>query len=131
MNELNLRNIIEYRDYVAVLTVDTEDNIIVGRLVNTQDIVSFHGTTIDKAKKAFHDIIDVYLDAKERIAISIYYINDNDKWGYKVIDLHNDNKILQQGYNYPNADTAENAALFTKRRIIKQLEGKENGQDKI
>lgn len=56
-------NIIEYKNYLAELVLDTEDDIIVGRVINTADVISFHGNTVEEAKTAFHDVIDTYLAA--------------------------------------------------------------------
>lgn len=58
---MNTSNIIEYKNYLAELTLDTDDDIIVGRVINTADIISFHGSTVEKAKAAFHDVLDTYL----------------------------------------------------------------------
>lgn len=58
---MRANNIIEYKDYLAKLTLDTDDNIIVGHVFNTADIISFHGQTIEEAKSAFYDVIDSYL----------------------------------------------------------------------
>lgn len=58
---MSLNSIIEYEGYLAELTLDIEDDIIVGRTVNTSDIISFHGKTVEEAKLAFHDVLDTYL----------------------------------------------------------------------
>jgi predicted HicB family RNase H-like nuclease len=58
---MNVSNIIEYKNYLAELELDTEEGIIVGRVINTADIISFHGKTIKEAKAAFHDVLDTYL----------------------------------------------------------------------
>jgi len=58
---MKTENIIEYKNYLAQLTLDTEENIIVGRVINTSDTISFHGKTVSEAKRAFHDVLDVYL----------------------------------------------------------------------
>jgi predicted HicB family RNase H-like nuclease len=66
---MNTGTIIEYKNYLAELTLDTEDNIIVGRVINTSDIISFHGKTVLEAKNAFHDVLDTYLAACKEEAI--------------------------------------------------------------
>jgi predicted HicB family RNase H-like nuclease len=53
--------LIEYKGYLAELELDIDDNIIVGRVINTAEIISFHGQTIDEAKQSFHDVLDSYL----------------------------------------------------------------------
>lgn len=60
---MNVSNIIEYKHYLAELVLDTEDNIIVGHVINTADTISFHGKTVREAKAAFHDVLDTYLAA--------------------------------------------------------------------
>lgn len=58
-----MRNTIEYKNYIAELLLDTQDNIIVGQVINTADNITFHGETIEEAKVAFHDVLDTYLAA--------------------------------------------------------------------
>ena len=58
---MSLNSIIEYKGYLAELTLDIEDDIIVGRVINTADTISFHGKTVEEAKLAFHDVLDSYL----------------------------------------------------------------------
>lgn len=60
---MSTNNVIEYKNYLAELTLDTDDNIIVGRVINTADIISFHGKTVIEAKAAFHNVLDTYLEA--------------------------------------------------------------------
>ena len=60
---MSLNNIIEYKGYLAEMNLDIEDDIIVGRVINTADIISFHGKTVEEAKLAFHDVLDSYLSA--------------------------------------------------------------------
>ncbi len=59
------KDLIEYKGYLAELSFDIEDDIIVGKVINTADFISFHGITLIEAKKAFHDVLDSYLDACE------------------------------------------------------------------
>ena len=58
-------NVLEYKGYIAQLALDTDDNIIVGNTINTADIISFHGDTINEATQAFHDVLDTYLQTCE------------------------------------------------------------------
>jgi predicted HicB family RNase H-like nuclease len=58
---MSLKNIIEYKGYLAELILDIEDDIIVGRVINTTDNISFHGETVEDAKLAYHDVLDTYL----------------------------------------------------------------------
>ena len=58
---MSLTSIIEHKGYLAELKLDIEDNIVVGRVINTADIISFHGKTVEEAKLAFQDVLDSYL----------------------------------------------------------------------
>ena len=64
-------NVLEYRGYIAELSLDLEDNIIVGKVINTTDIISFHGKTLDEAKQAFQDVLDTYIEVAEKEGIEL------------------------------------------------------------
>lgn len=60
-------NIITYKGYIAKIEPDINDGVIVGRVINTRDIIGFHGETIAEAVKSFHAVIEEYLeDCKQR-----------------------------------------------------------------
>lgn len=52
---------LRYRGYVGLFSVDVEDNLITGTVLNTRDVIGFHGTTVQEAIDSFHTIIDDYL----------------------------------------------------------------------
>ncbi len=56
-----------YRGYRASLSFDADDRILVGRVLDIDDIISFHGESVSAFECAFHDAIDSYLDACEKI----------------------------------------------------------------
>ena len=60
---------INYRGYPALVDYDPEDRIFVGRLAGIDDIVVFHGTTVNELETAFHEIVDHYLEVSERRGI--------------------------------------------------------------
>ncbi|MCU7917504.1 MAG: type II toxin-antitoxin system HicB family antitoxin [Candidatus Thiodiazotropha sp. (ex Epidulcina cf. delphinae)] len=59
-------NMMKYKGYIARIEFDEEDRIFVGRLAGIDDIVSFHGTTVDELEKAFHKSVDHYIEVSER-----------------------------------------------------------------
>ena len=63
------KNLIYYKNYIAELSLNLEEDIIVGKVINTADIISFHGKTLIEAKKAFHDVLDTYLKTSEDLGI--------------------------------------------------------------
>jgi len=50
-----------YKGYVGQFSVDTETGLIRGKVVNTRDVITFHGATVEEAKQAFRDSVDEYL----------------------------------------------------------------------
>lgn len=62
-------NVLEYKRYIAQLDFDLEDGIIIGKVTNTKDIISFHASDLPDIKQAFKDIIDTYLKACEEEGI--------------------------------------------------------------
>ena len=56
----------KYKNYAARVEYDQEDRIFVGRVAGIQDIVSFHGKTVDELEQAFHESVDHSLEVSER-----------------------------------------------------------------
>ena len=58
---------ISYKNYIASIEPDLEEGILVGRVVNTKDIIGFHGRTISETIESFHKVIEEYIeDCKEK-----------------------------------------------------------------
>ena len=64
---MNTANVMSYRDYRASMTFDPDDKIIVGRVLDIDDIIGFHGESVREFEQAFHEAIDDYLDACEKL----------------------------------------------------------------
>ena len=59
-------NMMKYRGYVARIEYDEEGRIFAGRLAGIDDIVVFHGSTVDELETAFHESVDHYLEVSDR-----------------------------------------------------------------
>jgi predicted HicB family RNase H-like nuclease len=57
----------DYKNYQAVVEFDAEDRIFTGRVVNTNDVIVFDGTSVDELEVAFHTAIDQYLQDCEAL----------------------------------------------------------------
>lgn len=51
----------KYKNYIGHVRFDDEESIFHGEVMNTRDVITFQGTTVDELKKAFEDSIDDYL----------------------------------------------------------------------
>jgi predicted HicB family RNase H-like nuclease len=56
-----MKNVMEYKGYNARVEFDADDGCFVGRIVGINDIVGFHGTTVEGMKAAFQEAVDDYL----------------------------------------------------------------------
>ncbi|NMM29453.1 MAG: type II toxin-antitoxin system HicB family antitoxin [Glaciimonas sp.] len=58
-----MKNTLTYRGYIARIEFDPDDNILVGRVLDIDDIISFHGESVATFTAAFHEAIDDYVVA--------------------------------------------------------------------
>jgi predicted HicB family RNase H-like nuclease len=56
-----MTNVIEYKGYKASIKFDDEDQVIVGRVLGIEDIITFHGESVTQFEKAFHQSINSYM----------------------------------------------------------------------
>ncbi len=61
-----MSNTMTYHGYTASMTFDTDDKIIVGRVLDIEDIISFHGESVAEFEAAFHAAVDGYVAACEQ-----------------------------------------------------------------
>jgi len=61
-------NAMNYKGYTASMIFDAEDKIIVGRVLDIDDIISFHGTSVGDFEANFHAAIDGYLAASKELS---------------------------------------------------------------
>ncbi len=60
-------NTLTYRGYTAEIIYSDEDDLYVGHVVNIgDDIVSFHGDTEAELQEAFENVLDHYLEFREK-----------------------------------------------------------------
>ena len=62
-----MMNAMTYKGYAARIEYDDADRIFVGRLAGIRDIVGFHASTVDALQAAFHESVDDYVDACEKL----------------------------------------------------------------
>jgi len=62
-----MTNFMTYKGYTASMVFDVEDKIIVGRVQDVDDIISFHGESVAEFESNFHSTIDDYLAASKAL----------------------------------------------------------------
>jgi len=54
-------NILSHKGYVGRVEFDDEDGLFVGRLLGINDVVGFHGDSVDELRDAFVAAVEDYL----------------------------------------------------------------------
>ncbi len=52
---------IEYKGYIGHIEFDDEANIFHGEVINTRDVITFQGKSVDELREALRDSINTYL----------------------------------------------------------------------
>lgn len=53
---------LEYKGYTAHVELDDEAGVFHGEVLDTRDVITFQGTSVDEVQQAFRDSIDDYLE---------------------------------------------------------------------
>ncbi len=51
----------KYKGYEGAVKFDEEASIFYGEVINTRDVITFQGTSVDELKQAFEESVDDYL----------------------------------------------------------------------
>ena len=70
-------NSMSYKGYTTSMVFDAQDKIIVGRILDVDDIISFHAESVAEFESNFHSVIEGYLAALKAAARSGTSLN---KW---------------------------------------------------
>ena len=57
-----MTNMMKYKGYIGMFSVDTEAGILYGEVVNTRDVITFQGSTVEEIKQSFIDSVEDHLD---------------------------------------------------------------------
>jgi predicted HicB family RNase H-like nuclease len=60
-------NVMSYKGYTASMVFDAEDKIIVGRVLDIDDIIAFHGESVAEFEANFHSAVDDYVAASKHL----------------------------------------------------------------
>lgn len=58
-----------YKGYAARVEYDANDRIFVGHLAGINDIVAFHGATVDELEIRFRESVDNYLEISKKAGV--------------------------------------------------------------
>ncbi|MEA1911597.1 MAG: type II toxin-antitoxin system HicB family antitoxin [Spirochaetota bacterium] len=52
----------EYKGYIGDVNFDSEAHLFHGEVINTRDVITFQGKSVDELEKAFIDSVEDYLE---------------------------------------------------------------------
>ena len=52
---------IEYKNYIGQVEFDDEANIFHGEIINTKDVITFQGTSVDELRNEMQNSVETYL----------------------------------------------------------------------
>jgi len=53
---------LEYKGYTAHVELDADAGIFHGEVLDTRDVITFQGKSVDEVQEAFHESVDDYLE---------------------------------------------------------------------
>lgn len=56
-----MASVMEYNGYHAKVEYDDKDNIFIGMVIGLNDMLGFHGASVDELRVSFRNCIDNYL----------------------------------------------------------------------
>ena len=62
-----MTNTMTYKGYTASMIFDSEDKIIVGRVLDIDDIIAFHGESVAEFESNFQVVVEGYIAASEAL----------------------------------------------------------------
>ncbi len=63
-----MNNTLIYKGFTAKIEFSADDDVFVGRLIGIDDVVGFHGETVEEIKTAFRESVDFHIDVCEKTA---------------------------------------------------------------
>ena len=60
-------NILKYNGYFGTIDFSLSDNILFGKIIGIDDLVTYEATTLDALKKSFIEAVEDYLDTCKEV----------------------------------------------------------------
>jgi len=66
-----MNDLMEYKGFKARIQYSPDDEVFFGRLIGTDDVVTFEGKTVKELKKAMKDTVEFHLELCEKTGRTI------------------------------------------------------------
>ncbi len=64
-----MSNLLEYKDYMGTVEYSSSDNVLFGKVVGINGLVSYEGKSIEELQKDFEEAVDDYIEMCEEQGI--------------------------------------------------------------
>lgn len=64
-----MKNMLEYKDFIGSVVYSSKDNILFGKVIGINSLISYEGDSIKSLRDDFQEAIDNYLDICEETKI--------------------------------------------------------------
>jgi len=64
---MKIKNYFEYKGYLGSAEIDTENNVLFGKLLFISDLISYQGTSTKSLRHSFEEAVDSYLEMCEEL----------------------------------------------------------------
>ena len=89
-----------YKNYIAQVSYDEKAEVFFGRVINTKDIITFQGTSVNELKKALHDSVEDYLEWCKEDGIEPEK-PFSGKFNIRITpELHKEAALIAKKYNF-------------------------------
>lgn len=62
-----MNDVLQYKDYLASIHFNSEDEMFYGKVLGIDDVVSFEGASEKELKKAFQEAVEDYIEKCNQI----------------------------------------------------------------
>jgi predicted HicB family RNase H-like nuclease len=67
-----MKDIIAYKDFIATVHFNADDEVFFGKIEGINDLITFEGKSVIELKKAFHESVDEYILLCKKAGKEIY-----------------------------------------------------------
>ena len=119
-----MNDILRYKEYIASLHFNADDEVFYGKILGIDDLVSFEGDSVKELKKAFQEAVEDYIETCKELGKEP---NKTYKGSFNIrigTELHKDAAIFAAINNISLNDfvrTAIDFALLNKEGVNKFL----------
>ena len=57
-----MNDILQYKDYIASIHFNSEDEVFYGKILGIDDLISFEGASVKELKKSFREAVEDYIE---------------------------------------------------------------------